>query len=58
MHSPFLKELIEIWPEMNFQGTIQSIDAFLNQHLWHNSLIRIRDKTIFHKNWYEKGLFE
>ena len=56
--SPFLKELLEIWSEVNFQGTIQSIDTFLNQHLWHNSLIRIMDKTIFYKNWYEIGILD
>ena len=56
--SPFLKELLEIWSEVNFQGTIQSVDTFLNQHLWHNSLITIMDKSIFYKNWYEIGILD
>ena len=41
--SPFLKEIFEIWSELNYQGSIESVESFLTQSLWHNSLIRIMD---------------
>ena len=48
----FMKELREIWSEVNFEGVIKTIQQFLEQPLWHNSLIRIDNKPI-----YEKELF-
>ena len=54
--SPFLKEVLEIWAELNYQEKITSADSFLTQCLWHNSLIRIMDKPIFYKNWYQSGI--
>ena len=54
--SPFLKEVLEIWAELNYQDKITSVDSFLTQCLWHNSLIRIMDKPIFYKNWYQSGI--
>ena len=43
----FLKELLGIWAEVNFEPEITSKDHFLDQHLWHNSLIKIDNKTVF-----------
>ena len=54
--SPFLKEVLEIWAELNYQDKITSLDSFLAQSLWHNSLIRIMDKPIFYKKWYQSGI--
>ena len=45
--SPFLNETIEIWSESKFHGTIESVDSFLAQSLWNNSLIRVMDKPAF-----------
>ena len=45
--SPFLKGIFEIWSELNYQGIIESVESFLTQSLWHNSLIRIMDKPVF-----------
>ena len=45
--SPFLKEILEIWSELNYQGSIETVESFLIQSLWHNSLIRIMDKPVF-----------
>ena len=45
--SPFLKGIFEIWSELNYQGTIESVESFLTQSLWHNSMIRIMDKPVF-----------
>ena len=46
--SPFLKEILEIWAELNYQDQITSVDSFLAQSLWHNSLIRIMGKPIYY----------
>ena len=52
--SPFLKEVLEIWAELNCQDKITSLDSFLAQSLWHNSLIRIMDKPIFYKKCFNQ----
>ena len=52
----FLKELLGIWAEVNFEPKIISRDHFLDQQLWHNSLIKIANKTIFLKKWFSKGI--
>ena len=44
--SPFLKEILEIWSELNYQGSIETVESFLTQSLWYNSLIRIMDKPV------------
>ena len=54
--SPFLKGIFEIWSELNYQGTIESVESFLTQSLWHNSLIRIMDKPVFYKNLHQIGI--
>jgi len=51
-----LKELLGIWAEVNFEPEITSKDHFLDQQLWHNSLIKIANKTVFLKNWFTKGI--
>ena len=43
----FLKELLGIWAEVNFEPEIAPKDLFLDQQLWHNSLIKIPNKTVF-----------
>ena len=43
----FVNELLEIWAGVNFEPEITSKDHFLDQQLWHNSLIRIANKTVF-----------
>ena len=53
----FLKELLGIWAEVNFEPEIASKDHFLNQQLWHNSLIKIANRTgFFFQNWFTKGI--
>ena len=43
----FLKQLLGIWAEVNFEPEIISREHFLDQQLWHNSLIKIANKTVF-----------
>jgi len=52
----FLKEILEIWAEVNFEPEIASKNHFLDQQLWHNSLLKIANKTIFFQNWFNKGI--
>ena len=54
--SPFLKEILEIWSELNYQGSIETVESFLTQSLWYNSLIRVMDKPIFYKRYYQMGI--
>jgi len=54
--SPFLKEILEIWSELNYQGSIETVESFLAQSVWYNSLIRIMDKPVFYKSWYQMGI--
>ena len=54
--SLFLKEILEIWSELNCQGSIETVESFLTQSLWYNSLIRVIDKPVFYKSWYQMGI--
>ena len=51
----FLKELLGILAEVNFEPEIISRENFLDQQLWHNSLIKIPHKTVFLKKLVVKG---
>ena len=53
---PFLKEILEYWAEINFLDQVSSDIAFQEQVLWFNSLIRIDNKPIFLKEWFEIGI--
>ena len=48
--SPCLKEILEIWSELNYQGSIETVESFLTQSLWYNSLIRVMDKPFYVDN--------
>ena len=51
----FLKELLGIWAEVNFEPEIMSREHFLDQQLWHNSPIKIANKTVFFLKLVYKG---
>ena len=42
----FLQEILEIWSEVNFDDKIKTEQQFLEQHIWHNSLIRIENRPV------------
>ena len=52
----FTRELLEIWSEVNFEVVIKTKQQFLEQPLWHNSLIRINSKPIFEKKLFLRGI--
>ena len=55
---PFLKEILEYCAEINFVDQVSSDITFQEQFLWFNSLIRIDNKPIFLKEWFEMGIFK
>ena len=54
----FIRELLEIWSEVSFEDAIKNRQHFLEQPLWHNSLIRIDNKPIFDKKLSLHGVFK
>ena len=44
----FLKEVLHIWAEINFQNTSKDFEEIT---LWHNSLIRIGKIPVFFHRW-------
>ena len=52
----FIKETLLIWAEVNFDEHIMSKKQFVEQILWHNSLVRIDNCPIFYREWFDKGV--
>ena len=40
----FVREILTIWSDINFEDNITSEKQFLDQSLWYNSLIRIDNR--------------
>ena len=52
----FIKEILSIWAEVNFDENITSEKQFLEQTLWYNSLIRIDNCPVFYREWFDRGV--
>ena len=52
----FTSEIFHLWPEISYDGNVNSLDHFLSLPLWYKSLIRIDDKPVFYKSWYSLGI--
>ena len=52
----FIKEVFDIWADLQYQNVIESFDDFLEQNLWNNSLVRIDDKPICFQEWIKQGI--
>ena len=53
----FTSEILKIWSEISYNGSITSIDHLLSLPLWQNSLVRIGNKPIiYYKSWSSKGI--
>ena len=50
--SCFIKKILSIWSEVNFEEHIKSEEKFLEQSLWYNSLVRIGCCPIFFWEWF------
>ena len=44
------------WSEVNFDDKIETEQQFLEQHIWHNSLIRIENRPVFYKHLFLLGI--
>ena len=53
----YLKELLGIWAEVNFEPETILREHFLYQKLWHNSLIKIANKTLFLNGFQKEQLW-
>ena len=47
---PFLKEVLNIWTEVNFEPQLKSVEHFHSQTLWFNSAFKIAKKTFFYSD--------
>ena len=56
VQDPFLQEILEIWSEVNFDDKIETEQQFFEQHIWHNSLIRIENRPVFYKHLFLHGI--
>lgn len=54
VNNTLIREILSIWAEVNFEGSVKSQNQFLEQPLWHNSLIKVGNKPIF----LQKVIFE
>ncbi|CAH3185800.1 unnamed protein product, partial [Porites lobata] len=48
--------ILSIWAEVNFDENKTSEKQFLEQTLWHNSLIRIDNCSVFYRQWFDRGV--
>ena len=53
LRDPFLPEIIEYWTTLNYKDNNQD---FTSAQIWHNSLVRIENKPIFYKSWFNAGV--
>ena len=52
----FIEETLLIWAEVNFDEYIMSEKRFVEQILWHSSLVRIDNCPIFYREWFDTGV--
>ena len=52
----FMQEVLTTWDEVNFEDRITSVNHFLGQSLWNNSLIRIGNCPVSYPDWKSKGI--
>ena len=53
LSDPLLVEIIEYWSTLNYRDEDSN---FNSTHIWHNSLIRIDDRPLFYKSWFQEGV--
>ena len=50
----FLVEVLNIWVEINYK---ELREDFSNSPLWHNSLIKVANHSIFFRNWSKQHVY-
>ena len=54
--STFWLSVLYAWAELNFHNP-ETTEQIQNQVLWYNTRIRIKNKIVFFREWYEMGIF-
>ena len=54
VNNTLIREILSIYAEVNFEGSVKSQNQFLEKLLRHNSLIRVGNKPIFYKKLFLK----
>ena len=49
----FLRDMLLAWSKLNHKPIIYN---HFNEILWNNSDIRVDEKTVFYKNWFQSGI--
>ena len=52
----FYYKLIKSWFDIKHVSNDDDISSNLDQVIWNNSVINIKNKTLFHKEWIESGI--
>ena len=59
LEDKFVKEILELWIEINFQKQLRSTNEYEEQYLWNNSLVSIDIKLpVFFQKWYRRGVIK
>ena len=53
----FWHELLNNWSKWNFNPHPMTREYIINQPIWFNSLIKIGGNIVFHRKWYNQGIF-
>ena len=56
VNDAFLRELLELWSDINFRQVPFTQNDFIDLPLWNNSLIRVANKPVFYKQRANKGI--
>ena len=54
--NPFWKEIFEAWTEMLNKLKPKNEEEFLTDSLWNNGNIKIGSRSVFYKDWADKGI--
>ena len=52
----FLQDILQSWSEIAFVNDVTSVGQLRSQSFWFNSLIRVENKPIYHKQWALRGI--
>jgi len=52
----FWYEAISEWCKLNYDDHPIDRESIMNQCIWYNSHLKIGNKTLFYKTWYDKGV--
>ena len=57
IQNPFWKHTLSLWATYHFYVP-EHIDEISNQIIWYNSHVKVNNKVIFWKEWYDRGIVQ